>query len=75
VFSLAAYFLRFHRLYLIGVMFAVGVPLDIVLREITQRDLSFVAFGIPALVILIMGAIVLARFLRKYPKSIEETTD
>ncbi len=75
VFSLAAYFLRFHRLYLIGVMFAVGVPLDIVLREITQRDLSFVAFGMPALVILIVGAIVLARFLRTYPKSIKETTD
>ncbi len=68
VFGLAAYFLRFHRLYLIGVMFAVGVPLDIVLRELTHLDLSFVAFGAPALVILIMGIIVFVRFLRKYPR-------
>lgn len=68
VFSLAAYVLHYNRLYLIGVMFAVGVPLDIVFRELTHRDLSFVAFGLPAMVILLMGGIVLARFLRKYPK-------
>lgn len=75
VFSLAAYFLRFRRLYLIGVMFAVGVPLDIVLRELTNRDLSFVAFGLPALVILVMGGVVLFRFLRKYPRPAEVTSD
>lgn len=75
VFSLAAYFLRFNRLYLIGVMFAVGVPLDIILKELTHRDLTFVAFGMPALVILAVGIVVLVRFLRRYPKSIEETTD
>jgi hypothetical protein len=68
VFSLAAYFLRFRRLYLIGVMFAVGVPLDILLTELTHLDLSFVAFGAPALVIMIMGIIVFVRFLRKYPR-------
>jgi hypothetical protein len=75
VFSLAAYFLRFNRLYLIGVMFAVGVPLDIILRELTHRDLTFVAFGMPALIILVVGIVVLVRFLRRYPKSVEETTD
>ena len=74
VFSLAAYFLRYNRLYLIGVMFAVGVPLDIVLRELTHLDLSFVAFGAPALVILIMGIIVFVRFLRKYPLPIKEVS-
>lgn len=67
VFSLAAYFLHFNRLYLIGVMFAIGLPLDIVLRELTHQDLTFFAFGIPAMVILIMGGVVLARFIRKYP--------
>jgi hypothetical protein len=75
VFSLAAYFLRFNRLYFIGVMFAIAVPLDIFLRELTHRDLTFVAFSVPAMVILILGCIILIRFLRKYPKSIEETTD
>lgn len=75
VFSLAAYFLRFRRLYLIGVMFAVGVPLDIVLRELTHLDLSFIAFGLPASVVLVMGGIVLFRFLRKYPRPAEVTSD
>jgi hypothetical protein len=74
VFSLAAYFLHFTRLYLIGVMFAIAVPLDIVLTELTQRDLTPVAFGVPAMVILVVGVLVLARFLRKYPKPSEETT-
>ena len=74
VFSLAAYFLRFKRLYLIGVMFAIAVPLDIVLTALTHRDLTPVAFGFPALVILVVGVLALARFLRKYPKPTEGTT-
>lgn len=72
VFGLAAYFLRFHRLYLIGVMFAVCIPLDILLTELTNQDLTFVAFGLPALVILVVGGVVLARFLRKYSKPTAE---
>ena len=68
VFSLAAYVLHYKRLYLIGVMFAIGLPLDIILREVTHQDLTFIAFGLPAMVILTMGAIVLIRFLRKYPR-------
>jgi len=75
VFSLAAYFLHFNRLYLIGVMFAIAVPLDIILRELTHRDLTILAFGFPAVVILIMGGVVLARFLRKYPLLERETRD
>ena len=66
VFSLAAYFLHFNRLYLIGVMFAIAVPLDIVLTALTHRDLTPVAFGLPAIVILTMGFVVLSRFLKKY---------
>lgn len=72
VFSLAAYFLHFNRLYLIGVMFAIGFPLDIVLKELLHRNLTFFAFGVPAMVVLIMGGVVLVRFLRKYSKSTEE---
>jgi hypothetical protein len=67
VFSLAAYFLHFNRLYLIGVMFAIAVPLDILLTALTRQDLTFLAFALPAMVILIMGSIVLSRFLRRYP--------
>jgi len=74
VFSLAAYFLRYHRLYLIGVMFAICIPLDILLKELTNQDLTFIAFGFPALVILVMGGVVLGRFLRKYSKPTAEVS-
>ena len=72
VFSLGAYFLDFSRLYLIGVMYALPVPLDIVFRQFSDIDLSFIAFGVPAMVILIVGLVVFARFLREYPLLLEE---
>jgi hypothetical protein len=72
VFSLGAHFLDFSRLYLIGVMYALPVPLDIVFRQLTDIDLSFIAFGAPAMVILIIGLVVFARFLREYPLPTEE---
>jgi hypothetical protein len=72
VFSLGAYFLDFSRLYLIGVMYALAVPLDIMFRQLTDIDLSFIAFGVPAMVILIVGLVMLARFLREYPLPTEE---
>ena len=72
VFSLMAYFLDFSRLYLIGVLYALAVPLDVVQRELSSIDLTFVAFGVPAAVILLMGAVVFVRFLRKYPLSAGE---
>ena len=66
VFSLGAYFLRFERLYLIGAMFALPVPLDIALSELAGIDLGCIAFAVPAAVILIVGAVVFVRFLREY---------
>ncbi len=72
VFSLGAYFLDFNRLYLIGVMYALAVPLDIMFRQFTDIDLSFIAFGAPAMVILIIGLVVFTRFLRDYPLLPEE---
>ena len=72
VFSLGAYFLDFSRLYLIGVLYALAVPLDIMFRKFTDIDLSFLAFGAPAMVILIIGLVMFARFLRDYPLLPEE---
>ena len=72
VFSLGAYFLDFSRLYLIGLMYALAVPLDIVFRKFSDIDLSFLAFGVPAMVILIIGLVVFTRFLRDYPLLPEE---
>ena len=72
VFSLGAYFLDFSRLYLIGLIYALPVPLDILFRQFTDIDLSFIAFGAPAMVILIIGLVVFTRFLRVYPLLPEE---
>jgi len=72
VFSLGAYFLDFNRLYLIGVMYALPVPFDILFRKVADIDLSFIAFGVPAIVILIVGSVMLVRFLRDYPLLPEE---
>jgi hypothetical protein len=72
VFSLGAYFLDFNRLYLIGVLYAVPVPLDILFHKFASMDLTFFAIGIPAIVILIVGSVMLVRFLRDYPLLPEE---
>jgi len=75
VFGLMAYFLDFSRLYLIGVLYALAVPLDIMQREFASIDLTFAAFGVPAAVILLMGAVVFIRFLRDYPLPTEGASD
>jgi hypothetical protein len=72
VFSMGAYFLDFDRLYLIGVLYALPVPVDFLLRELTGVRLGFVVFAVPAAVILIIGVTTFVRFLREYPKPVEE---
>jgi hypothetical protein len=75
VFSLGAYFLDFNRLYLIGIMYALPVPLDIMFHEFADIDLTFIAFGFPATVILLIGTVVFVRFLRDYPIPEEAASD
>jgi len=72
VFSLGAYILEFNHLYLIGVLYALPVPLDIMFHKFASMDLTFFAIGVPAMVILLMGTVVLVRFLRDYPLLPEE---
>ena len=66
LFSLGAYFLHYERLYLIGVLYALPVPLDIWLNEYAGIKLGFIAFAVPAAIILTMGLVVFIRFLRDY---------
>ena len=67
VFSLGAYFLDFNRLYLIGLMYALPVPVDILLHELAGIDATFFAFAVPAAVVLTIGIVLFVRFLRDYP--------
>jgi len=73
LFSLGAYFLDYDRLYLIGVLYALAVPLLIWLDEFAGIKLGFIALAVPAGIILIVGLVVLVRFLRDYPLPAEET--
>lgn len=67
VFGLGAYFLDFPRLYLIAVLFALPVPIDMLLKNNLGIDLSFYAFAVPALLIICIGSFYLVRFLRENP--------
>ncbi len=69
VFSLMAYFLDYRRLYTIGFLFAITVPIDRLLIDLAGITTLTgpIAFGIPATVIIIMGIMTFIRFLHDYP--------
>lgn len=75
VFSLGAYFLNFTRLYLIGVMYAIPVPLDIMFNELSDIDITVIAIGAPAAVVLVIGTVLFVRFLRAYPLPATEVSN
>jgi hypothetical protein len=72
LFSLGAYFLDFKRLYLIGVMYALPVPVDMVLKEFAHLRLAFITFGVPAAIILSIGLVLFVHFVRDYPLAADE---
>lgn len=74
-FSLAAYSLNMKRYYLYGILFAIPFPFYIFLKYNPKfSHLSLIMFFISGVIILIIGTIVLVRFLRKYPQVKEEKT-
>lgn len=73
VFGLAGYFLDFSRLYLIGAMFALSFPIDIVIREVWNTERwAFFAYAVPALIVLAVGITFFIHFLQKYHIGHEE---
>ncbi|UCE20792.1 MAG: hypothetical protein JSV46_00720 [Candidatus Aminicenantes bacterium] len=73
VFSLAAYFMDFTRLYLYAFLFGVSLPLTFWLKD---NDVlaypSLYVFSFTAGPMLVIGWILFFRFLRQYPKKIEQ---
>ncbi len=67
VFSFLAYYLDCTRLYAYGVLFALPVPIDMVVKEFAGVNLSPIAFAVPGMVMLVIGTMLLVRFLRDYP--------
>ncbi len=64
-FSLAAYLLGFPRLYLYGALFALVFTTLELINVAALRTLPTIAAG---LVILVIGLVLFARFLRQYPQ-------
>ena len=66
VFGLGAYFLEYERLYIIGFLYALAIPLDAVIKSVAKVDLDVYIFLTGGLIILVMGTTFLIRFLRDY---------
>jgi len=67
VFGLAAYFLAYDRFYVIGVLFALPFPMLIGVDRLFGIDLGFVAWAVPAGIILFLGLGTFIHFLRNNP--------
>lgn len=68
--SALAYFSEFRRLYLYAFFFAGGIPLAELLYHYVGTPLDeLIAFGIPGLAVIVIGLVLLANFVRKYPRA------
>jgi len=67
IFSLLAYFLDCNRLYAYGILFALPVPVDMVIKHLTGFNMIALTLAVPATIMMVVGAILLATFLRNYP--------
>ncbi|MCP4138848.1 MAG: hypothetical protein GY755_00900 [Chloroflexi bacterium] len=67
VFGLMAYFLDFERLYFIGLMFALPVPIDFWINGNYGIDPGYLVFLFPAILVVGIGLWYLIRFLKAYP--------
>ena len=67
VFGLWAWFFELPRFYLVGVLYALPLPLIIGFDEMAGIRIGYLSFAIPGTIILLMGLVILIRFLRRYP--------
>jgi hypothetical protein len=67
VFSLGAYFLDVSRFYAYGMLYAIPVPVGVVLLQNTGLPgLMFLPIGVSGGVMVIIGVVLFIRFLRDY---------
>lgn len=67
VFSLLAYYLDCARLYVYGLLFALPVPCQIILKKLFGVNLITMTLAVSAAVMIFVGTLLLNRFLRDYP--------
>ncbi|MHC4461427.1 MAG: hypothetical protein ACYS6W_14730 [Planctomycetota bacterium] len=75
VFSLLAYYLDCTRLYAYGVLFALPVPVDMLVNELVGVKLITIALAVSAAIMLLVGTVLLSRFLRNYPLPVKEVSN
>lgn len=75
VFSLLAYYMDFTRLYLYSILFAIPVPLDVLIEQFTGLKIGPIAFALPGIAMLVVGTVILIRFLQEYSSDIKEIFD
>jgi hypothetical protein len=77
VFSIAAYFMDVTRFYFYGVLYALAFPLGILLAENTDLRGAYsmaITFGSAGGIMVLIGAVLFVRFLRRYPLPKERAT-
>jgi hypothetical protein len=68
IFSIIAFVLMTPRFYLLGLIVGMSEPLSMLLKYFTPiKYVGVFAFGIPAVLLFIVGTIVFKRFIKKYP--------
>jgi hypothetical protein len=67
VFGLMGYYLQFERLYYIGTLYAIVLPLDFLLDRFVSSHIAPYLFLSSGLIIILVGIIYMRRFLQNYP--------
>lgn len=67
VFGAMAYLLEYDRLYIVGVIYGIAIPVVELIRQIGQVDAGPWVFLAAGLIVLAMGVTVFARFVRTTP--------
>ena len=71
-----AYYMQFRRLYVYAVLLGFGMlGTDFLNGYVGSPLAALIVFSAPGSIILLIGVVLLIRFLRKYPKPTEEAID
>ncbi len=76
IFSLIALILMVPRFFLLGIIVGMSEPLYVIVKNFTAfKYAGLVAYGIPGLILIIMGTIILKRFTNRYPLPLQGEND
>jgi hypothetical protein len=71
--SVTAFFMEYNRLYLYAIIVGIGLPGIKIIRQYVGNPTDHILmFGIPSVIIMAFGLIMLVRFIVKYPITSEE---